>query len=226
MPRRALPAASVAATILALSLAAPAAAAPAAKHTRTGPQILTDAIGAMTRATSFHVDGHSLIAGTKTSVNLSLSANRGGGTIKENGATLQVVVVKKTTVYVKADAHSWQVLSGNPAIASRLANHWVRLPASTAGMANFVKLTVPAEFIHLVLPGIIVGFATKRGVAHWGARKAVVLNLPTGSQFDVADSGIPYLLHMQGPTTTTASYTFTDFGDAPLPSVPVNFIPA
>lgn len=228
---------SLAATALALSAMAfwPATAVPAAasplpraatdEQARTGPQVLTDAISATTKASSFHVVGHTSAAGAHTSVNLSLSPAKGGGTITENGATLQVVVIHQATVYVKADAHSWKLLTSNASTAKELANKWVQLPASTPGLSNVVTLTVPSDLVHTMLPGKVVGLATKLGMGHWDGRPAVVLGTPGHGQFYVSDKGAPYLLHVQLSTSSVnAYYSFTDFGRAPMPSVPVNFI--
>lgn len=198
-----------------------------AEDLKTGPQIVTDAVAAMTRATNFHVSGHSSVPalGISISVNLSDSPTGGGGTITENGGTMQVVV-QGTSVYVKADDHSWDVFShGNTLVGQELADKWVRIASSTPGIASFALLTVSSRFIHTVLPGAYVDLATRVGMGHWDGRQAVVVGVAT-SQLYVAGSGVPYLLHMQSTAMGTTSYNFTDFGDAPMPSVPTTFISA
>ncbi len=199
----------------------------AAEHLETGPQIVTDTVAVMTRADNFHVTGHSSIPalGISISVNLSDSPTGGGGTITENGGTMQVVV-QKSSVYVKADQHSWDVFShGNTLVGQELGGKWVRIPASEPGITSFALLTVSSRFIHTVLPGAYVALATRIGMGHWDGRQAVVVGVAT-SQLYVADNGSPYLLHIQSTALGTAYYNFTDFGDAPMPSVPKTFISA
>ncbi|HMK95913.1 MAG TPA: hypothetical protein VK425_00110 [Acidimicrobiales bacterium] len=207
-------------------VAGPAVPAAAAEHTEPGPQILTDAIAAMSRASNFHVTGHSAVGGSQVSVNLSMSLNGGGGTIEANGATLQVVVAHKATAYIKADEHSWVILTHDPSAAQKLANQWIQLPASTPGISNFVELTVSSTFIHLILPGSYVPSTTKAGMGHWDGRTAVVLTNAFNEQLYIADNGTPYLLHLQAAVTSAGWFNFTDFGTAPMPSVPTYFISA
>jgi hypothetical protein len=200
---------------------------PTGEHAKTGPQIVTDAIAVMARAKDFHVSGRSSIPGVgTTSLNLSVSPTGGGGTIVENGATMQVVVVDKAGVFIKADKHSWDLLThGIASVGKLLADRWVKMSASIPGISNFTKLTVSSQLIHLVVPGAYVGLATKVGMGQWDGRRAVIVSI-AGSHLYVANTGTPYLLHLQAAVTSAGYYNFTDFGDAPMPSAPKTFIPA
>ncbi len=203
------------------------APAPGGERAKTGPQIVTDAIAVMSRAENFHVTGRSSIPGVgTTSLNLSVSPRGGGGTIIENGATMQVVVVGTTGVYVKADKHSWDLLThGMSSVGQLFAGRWVKMSTSTPGISNFVKLTVSSQLLHLVVPGIYVGLATKVGMGQWDGRRTVVVSI-AGSRLYVANTGIPYLLHLQAVVASAGYYNFTDFGHAPMPSAPKSFVSA
>src|ERR1700722_1275520 len=115
---------------------------------KSAAQIAAAAESAMKHVKSFHVEG--VIA--PLTMNLSLSATGGGGSITESGATLEIVVAKGT-VYIKADAKSWAKLTGSKSIGNLVANKWIKAPASNSDFSDFADLTITTDFAGQVFSG-------------------------------------------------------------------------
>ncbi|MGO9660222.1 MAG: hypothetical protein ACLP7F_17940 [Acidimicrobiales bacterium] len=206
-------------------LALPAAAvtrAPfrAGEENKTAAQIWADARAAMEHAKSFHVIGHVDQAGTKITVNLSMSPGRGGGSIQMPGVVMELVLAKGT-VYIKADEKSWFKLTGSQSTAELVANRWIEAPVTNADFSSFAELADSRTFIgSFTAQGSI---SKLPGTTTWEGRQTVVLVDSSGSRVYIAATGTPYLLDVQAQGSAGAgSLKFTDFGDAPLPTVPTN----
>jgi hypothetical protein len=217
------------ALVLAACLAAPvAAAAPAGatgpEQSKRAGQIAADAEKAMLGATNFHVRGYIDQRGGPLSLNLSMSPNGGGGTIQLPGATVQVVA-SAHEVFVKADEKSWLKLTGSKATAELLANRWAEGAATDPNFTNLAALTNSKSF----LAGLTSGPAKLSKlpvIAIWGGHEALILQDNRGDRLYVVDGTTPYMLHLQeGHGTASAYITFSDFGTAPMPFVPVKAIP-
>ncbi|MGH9105243.1 MAG: hypothetical protein ACRDZX_05285 [Acidimicrobiales bacterium] len=214
------------AVLLAVPLAsaakAPLSGAKGTEGTKGAAQILVDARGAMDHLKDFHVLGKANEGTTAVKLNVTMSPHGGGGTIGLPGVTMQIVVASKS-VYIKADQKSWLKLTGSKATAQLVANRWIKAARSNPDFADFAKLAVSTSFIAQLTTG---GALSKLpGTSSWQGRKAVVLADGKGGRLYVADTGAPYMLHLQGSHgETSGSMSFSDFGDAPMPSVPTHVI--
>jgi hypothetical protein len=189
------------------------------EQSKTAGQIFGDARTAMLHAKDFHVLAHLLESGSWLSLNLTMSPSGGGGSIQEPGVTMELVTAGKY-VYVKADEESWLTLKESPTAAKTVANKWIKAPASSSNLADFVELTVSTTFVDQFLSG--PGKISKLpGTAAWHGREAIVLNDGEGDRMYVAASGTPYLLRVVGSGRESGdAVSFFDFGDAPMPAVP------
>jgi hypothetical protein len=185
---------------------------------KSAAQIAAAAKSAMKNVKSFHVEG--VIPPLK--MNLSLSATGGGGSITESGATLEIVVAKGT-VYIKADAKSWDKLTGSKSVGKLVANKWIKAPASNSDFSDFADLTITTDFVSEVFSDD-KGLKVVAGTSTVDGHVAVELTDGQGGKLYVAASGPAYILRLSSTGSSTGSLDFSDFGDAPLPAVPKNAI--
>jgi hypothetical protein len=177
----------------------------------------------MESARNFHVDGLFNEGGTGMAVNLTMSPKGGGGTVQLPGVTMQLVVASDN-VYVKADEKSWLKLTGNKLTAQLVANRWIDAPASNPDFSSFGELTDSKSFIARLTSGS--GEVSKLPIApQWGGHKAIILKDAQGNTLYVVDGASPYMLHVQDSGGGKSGYlTFSDFGRASMPAIPVNAI--
>lgn len=209
----------IAVALLATTLATPV------KSTATGPQIVTEAVAAMTHVANFHYVNSYTSKGLTEYANVSVSPGGGGGTLRVDGAVVQLVSYGHE-YYLKGNERSLYTLAGHDAAwAKKFANKWTRFSTTTGSNAinaYWVAWTRSSRVIHTAVPGKLVSGFVKSGETIWDGHSAVVLRDVFGLELYVASTGTPYLLHEQGGG---ASYNFTDFGDAPVPSAPKSFYP-
>jgi hypothetical protein len=187
-------------------------------------QIVADAERAMEVASNFHVQGLFDQGGTATTLNLTMSRSAGGGgSVRMGTVTLQLVVAGRN-VYMKADEKSWLKLTGSKATAELVANRWIEAPVSTPDLSSFAELTDSKAFISQLTSGQ-EDFAKLPVTPMWGGHKAIILKDDQGDTLYVVDGATPYMLHLQGNGAGASGYlTFSDFGTAPMPTIPVNAI--
>jgi hypothetical protein len=173
---------------------------------------------AMVHVKSFHIEGTI----SPLTLNLSLSAKGGGGSISESGATLEIVVANKT-IYIKADEKSWLKLTHEANVAKAVANKWIKAPASNSDFADFADLTISKDFASQIFQGD-TGLKVVPGTKQVNGSAAVELTDSEGDALYVAASGAPYVLRITGTGSSAGSLNFSDFGDAPIPAVPTNAI--
>ena len=206
-------------------LAAPLAVAEPAGATGTeqskpADQIAVDAEKAMLGAKNFHVRGYIDQATGPVSLNVTTSPNGGGGSVQFPGATLQVVVAAQK-VYVKADEKSWLKLTGSKPTAELLANRWAEAPDTNPNFTNLVGLTNSKIFLAQLTSGP-AKLSKLSVITTWGGHEALILQDNKGARLYVVDGPVPYMLHLQeGHGASSLAITFSDFGTAPMPSVPV-----
>jgi hypothetical protein len=177
----------------------------------------------MLGAKSFHVRGDIDQGGEAISLNLSMSPSGGGGSVQLPGVTMQLVVAAHE-VYVKADEKSWLKLTRSKSTAELVANRWIVAAASNPDFASFAELADSKTFMAQLTSGR-PQFSKLPVTANWGGHKAIILTDNQGDRLYVVDGMPPYMLHLQGDGGGSSGYiTFSDFGIAPLPSVPVNAI--
>ena len=167
----------------------------------------------------FHVAGQAASSGVSVGLNLSISNNGGGGSISEFGAKINLVTTSEFT-YMKAGAASWEALIHNDAMAQELANRWLQVHTSQPPYATFSRLTFSGKFLALFVAD--PGHLSKLGMAAADGRSVVVVANDVGSKYYIAAYGPPYLLEFTtGNALSSETLHMTDFGNAPMPTVPV-----
>ncbi len=195
----------------------------ATEQSKSAAQIFTDSENAMRNAKSFHALGHFNDGGTATSLNLSMSPAGGGGSVQLPGVTMELVVTS-ATIYLKADEQSWLKLTGSQPTAELVANRWIKASKSNPDFSSLADLTNSKDFIGQLTAGASE-LAKLPATASWGGYKAIVLTDGQGDRLYVADTSTPYMLHLQGEGSgSSGAVSFSDFGKAPMPTMPVNAI--
>jgi len=224
-------------TVLALvaSFALPAATAAAQSSSQAKPagqyvgeaakpadQILADAVTAMGHLKDFHVAGQAASDGVTVGLNLSVSNSGGGGSVREFGATINLVTTSEFS-YMKAGAASWQALTHDATMAQMLANRWLQVHTSDPQYESFSRLTFSGKFLALFVAD--PGHLSKVGMGAADGRSAIVITNDLGSKYYVAAYGAPYLLEFSsGNALASETLRMTDFGGAPMPTIPVNSV--
>lgn len=135
--------------LLAVMLLVPAAAT--ASRAATSPtQLLAASVAAAKAASSVHLVASGLeTGGAKLSVNLRLTAGKGGSGRITIGSQAIDIVVLKPFVYFKASAGFWRKYAGSSAsvAAQLLAGRWVKMSASNQGFGGFISLTNITAFV-------------------------------------------------------------------------------
>jgi hypothetical protein len=210
--------------LLAGPLAVATVAASGTEVSKPAAQILADSEKAMLGAKNFHVVGRIDEGGQEISLNLTISRSGGGGSVGLPGVTMQLVVAGHD-VYVKADEASWLKLTGSKPTAELVANRWIEAPASNADFSDFAQLANLKSFLGQLTSGTPARLSKSPVTPNWGGHKSIVLTDGQGDKLYVVDGTTPYILHIQGGSSGTSGYmTFTDFGTAPMPAIPVNAI--
>ena len=151
-----------------------------AAHARAATTIFTEAKTAMMNATSFHVLGHFGSGAGETTIDMSMSPSKGGGSFQPfPGGTMEVVVTA-STVYIRADERTWQELTGSDSTAELVANRWVKEPEANPSYPSIVEFTDSRRFVGLLTTGL-AGFSEFAAQARFRGRPAVVL---TDSEHD------------------------------------------
>jgi hypothetical protein len=190
---------------------------------KAAAQILDDAKAAVREASSMRIVGQGVESGQPTSLEVTVTQNRGGGSITARGATLQVVS-GAGEVYVKADAASWLKLTGKPAAATLFADRWVKAPATDAHFAGIADLVDLSKLVAELKPE---GQITKEPLEHLDGTTVIPLVDSTGSTVYVAASGPSYILKVVNTSKSSggaATITFDRYGHAAIPAIPTGAV--
>ena len=193
---------------------------PLGESAKPAAQVLADAVTVMGHLRDFHVAGQAATSGVSVALNLSISKEGGGGSLTELGAKIELVTTTEFS-YMKAGVASWDALTHSDAMAQLLANRWLQVHTSDPQYASFSRLTFTGKFLALFIAA--PGHLSKLGMSAADGRSAIVLANDVGARYFIAAYGPPYLLEFStGNALASGTLHMTDFGDAPLPSVPVN----
>lgn len=94
-------------------------------------EILEEAKDAATAADSVRISGEVVDDGSTVVVDMQYSGDGSTGTISTDGATLELLRVGTDEYYMKADAETWEQLTGEAASGDIFADRYVRIPATT-----------------------------------------------------------------------------------------------
>jgi hypothetical protein len=187
--------------------------------------VLSDAVAAMNSATSFRFHGaSSLVSGAET-FDLTFSDTRSGGTIKEPGATLSVVIGGRA-IYLRASLKSWETLLNSTSEAQRIANKWIKVSASNGSFSGLAELGSKAKFVQSLKFSSPHKKSGAQSVTFHG-QNAVTLVDASGSELYVAATGLPYVLGLtEAPSTKAGAIVgeFSDFDAATPPPIPTGAV--
>jgi hypothetical protein len=158
-----------------LALGGPLAFA-ADESSKSPKAILQDMARDLGKVRSYHVDGVQRTASGQTRITADVTASgRASVVIRTGGGALRLLAVPSAT-YLKANAAYWKQAGGSngAALAQRLANRWVKVPAAQKGTFDdlFADLT-PKRMAACTQVG--TGTVVKGGTATIDGHKAVVL---------------------------------------------------
>jgi hypothetical protein len=203
---RSVAAVAVAGSLLAIS-ACGSSSSDNGESKKKGPAVADDAFAALKKAGSVHIAGETTTTdGKKTTLDLTLLTNSGTGDITNDGQKLSLVNVDGVS-YGKAAAGFYTAQGVTTAIADKVADKWVKLPAS-AGFDTFT-LTKFAESLEQSDDKKIDDNVTKGDV---DGDKAVIVTQKDGSKLFVASTGDPTPLKISGTTKEPGDLNFSDYG--------------
>ncbi|HEV3321443.1 MAG TPA: hypothetical protein VG147_04535 [Solirubrobacteraceae bacterium] len=154
-------------------------------------EILSAAKAAADGASSVHVSGSTVTAGTPLTLDLSLVANRGGrGRIAENGLSFELIELEGT-IYIKGSTAFYKHFAG-AAAAQLLQGKWLKAPATSASFAGLSSLVELHKLLDAALASsdkalVKTGASTLKGQAVVGVKDTA-----QGETIYVATTGRPY----------------------------------
>lgn len=216
------------AAVASMALPVLSASAQVPEQSKTAAQIFADSLAAMSKVKDFHVSGKFVQGTQDVALNIVMSHTGGGGSMQYEGATIDLVVTAKD-MYMKADTASWVKLAGGQSagkeVAALLAGRWLKVPiTSSSEFSSFSSFTFSNKFVGKLTSEAPTAGLHKLGEGKWNGKPAIVLADNKGSHLYIAASGPPYIIGMTGKSAVSGSMTFNDFGDAPLPAVPVSAV--
>lgn len=175
--------------------------------------LLAEARRAAVEAGSVQVMGELVEDGRRVTLDLAITAGRGGrGTITQGGQTVQVLS-SEDRLYLMADRAFWTEVGGT-ASADRFADRWLLLPAE--GRDQFGRFGAFTD-----VESLVDQVFTPQGAIVNGGEEQVdgqsVIALRDSSQVDgsallVAAEGEPYPVQLRGPRGS-GTVTFSGWGD-------------
>jgi hypothetical protein len=149
-----------------------------------GAKVLADA------ASSVHVSGSLVSAGTPITLNLYLLAGKGGrGQLSENGLSFELIQIHGT-VYIKGSPAFYRHIAG-AAAAQLLQGRWLKARASSGDLSSLASLTDLHQLVDTTLAGH--GSLVKGASTTVDGRKVVgVTDTSKGGVLYVATTGPPY----------------------------------
>lgn len=138
-------------------------------------QILADAVSALSRVTSFHIQGNAPLTASASEIfsgDFELPG-RLHMTITVGDQQAGVIEFYGTT-YLMGNAAFLRAHIANQAAVNAFANHWIVAPASAAGLGLFVALANPATLGHCMLQ-LHLGTVTVAGTTSYQGQPVVAL---------------------------------------------------
>jgi hypothetical protein len=169
------------------------------------------------QATSVHVAGHLTSGGTPISVDLDMHRNGDvSGTVAQNGAPFQVIIVGHT-VYIKATRSFLQQVKAPTSACAVVCGKWLQLTSAEAGQLtgdlSMAALTAP-------LTSGRVPTLTKGGRVTVGGQSAWVLRAADGSSLAVSSASQHYPLAASTGGSSHEVITYSKWNAAPRPAAP------
>jgi hypothetical protein len=179
-------------------------------------EILEEAKNAATAADSVRISGEVVDDGSTIVIDMQYSGDGSSGTIGTDGATLELLRVGTDQYYMKADADTWEQLTGEAASGEIFADRYVRIPGEDESLGD---LTSFLDFESFVQEALNPDGAIEKGeTAEVNGVQAIGLvdqDSEDGGTLWVALTGEPYPLRIESPDGSgEGAVDFLDWGEA------------
>jgi hypothetical protein len=185
-------------------------------------QILAASKAAADGASSVHVSGSVVSAGTPLALNLTLAAGRGGrGQISTNGLSFELIQVDGTA-YIDGSPTFYRHFAG-AAAAQLLQGRWLKAPASTGELAPISSLT---DMRKLVDSGLGSHETLVKGATTTiDGRPVIALKYASkGGTLYVATTGTPYPIEIEKAGSEGGKISFEHWNVPVAIAAPANAI--
>ena len=200
--------------------AAPSASPTPTADSRSGEELVTDAVAALREAGAVHATGTFTQDGKEAGLDMQLQDSSASGSLTMDGQTIQLLVVAGDA-YLQAPAEFW-VASGSPeSFAQMIADKWLLMPADQAG--DLGPLSLDGLTDELVDPESGVGEDVRTGQVD-GADVMIATTEDGATMSVLADgSDYPVLIEKIGQDEP-GSVAFSGFGKRQEITAPKDFI--
>jgi hypothetical protein len=184
---------------IALSAAVALAASSNGVATESPTAIVAATQHAIAGVSSAHIFGSGIDNGEPVALNLYLSAGKGGrGSVTENGAVFQLVVIGKT-LYFEGSAAFWKKSGTSGAETALLAGKWLKTPTTGSFASVFEFTNIGSLSKSLLTP--TKGKLTRGAVTTvLGQQVVPITDGTTGGTLYVATTGQPYPVEIVNTT--------------------------
>jgi hypothetical protein len=183
--------------------------------------ILSASMSAVNRATSVHVSGSGVNAGSPVALDLELASGKGArGNISQGNLSFQIVEVGKL-IYLKGSPEFWRHLGGSAAV-QLLQGKWFETPANSGNFASLAQLTDMHQlFSSLSSHGSLVKGKTS---TINGQKVVAITDQSKGGTLYVAATGKPYPVEIMKAGTQGGRFVFDHYDQPVKLSAPTNAI--
>lgn len=179
-------------------------------------EILEEARDAATAADSVRISGEVVDDGSTIIIDMQYSGDGSNGTIGADGATMELLRVSTDEYYMKADAETWEQLTGEAASGDIFADRYVRIPGDDESLGDLTSFLDFESFVEEALDPD--GTLEKGETAEVNGVQAIGVVDPDsedGGTLWVALTGEPYPLRIESPEGSgEGAIDFLDWGKA------------
>lgn len=179
-------------------------------------ELVERAKNAATAAESVRLSGEVVEDGSTMIIDMRFSGDGSTGTISNAGATLELLRVGADEYYMKADADSWEQLTGDAASGDLFADRYVRMSGDDESVGDLTSFLDFEAFVDEVLD--IDGPIEKGETAEVNGVQAIGVvdqGSEDGATLWVAVTGEPYPLRIESPDGSgEGAIDFLDWGKA------------
>jgi len=187
--------------------------------------ILNDAVAATSGADTARISGAIVQGSSRIVLDIVSDHGSGGGSLTQNGAKLDLVVVPPS-IYLKGSAASWKKITSSSTAAKLFADKWLQTTTSNSDFGSFGQL-----FDLATLAGQIAepqGTVVKGATTKYHGQPAIQLlsksKTDPGTLY-VAATGKPYVLGIVGTgKKNQGELRFSQYDTAKLPAAPTGAI--
>lgn len=179
-------------------------------------ELVERAKDAATAAESVRLSGEVVEDGSTMIIDMQFSGDGSTGTISNAGATVELLQVSTDEYYMKADADSWEQLTGDAASGDIFADRYVRISGDDESVGDLTSFLDFEAFVDEVLD--IDGPIEKGETAEVNGVQAIGIidqGSEDGGTLWVAVTGEPYPLRIESPDGSgEGAIDFLDWGKA------------